>query len=106
MYSDDKDYNLFLQSIPYMFDSEPCKFLISHYLWSSEDKRDQLIIHLRLYDLIRRIYYVKLKKEPDHDTVLRAMTKIFKNTWMKNHILHYITNGIFPSGKQLKLLKM
>ena len=53
--------DLFLESIPYMFDSGPQRYLMSHYLWDSSERLEHLVIHLRMYDLVSRMYFVQFQ---------------------------------------------
>lgn len=100
-----QEYETFLNAIPYMFENEHSKYLITHYLWDNEDKQEQLIIHLRLYDLVRRIFYIKTRTEPSRETVLTTVRTILSKTWMKNYVKRYITIGVFPKGDELERIK-
>lgn len=90
------EYELFLNCIPFMFMNQPQKYLISNFLWSGQDNIEFLVIHLRLYDLVRRLYYVKIKEEPSRETILKAIKNILKSNHLKNYFRKYILTGQFP----------
>lgn len=99
------DHNLFIESLPYMFENEPSKFLITHYLWGGEEKVKDLIVHLRLYDLIRRIYTIEMRSEPSKELIIEAIKNIQNSKSLKKYFKKYILNGQFPDNSQLRILK-
>lgn len=108
MDEEDPHYELFLQSIPFMFDNEASKFLITHYLWGNRNNIDKLIAHLRLYDLIRRIYVINSKnnEEPSKEMILEAIKKVRNNKLLRNYIYkNFIANGHFPENNEIKKLE-
>lgn len=91
------DHELFLGAIPDMFETLNQKFLMSHFLWGSHEKTEKLLHYLRLYDLLQRIYRVKIKEYPDKETILNAIKSLEKNERLYNTFCRYIDTGRFPT---------
>jgi hypothetical protein len=90
------DHELFLGAIPDMFETLNQKFLMSHFLWGHENT-EKLLHYLRLYDLLQRIYRVKIKENPDKETILNAIKSLEKNERLYNTFCRYIDAGRFPT---------
>lgn len=101
---DFEHYKLFLDSIPSLFEKEEQRFLVSHYLWGGEERLSMLITHLRLYDLIRRWFYVKFKTHGDPKLIKDEFIRVIGNRGLRNILLRNIQEGVFPSTDNLLLL--
>lgn len=99
---DDKQYDIFLNSLPYLFANEPSKYLITHYMWDSDDNLQQLLVHVRLYDLIRRIYRIKTREEPSKQLIINTIKNINKKRALRNYFKKYIIDGHFPKLQRIK----
>lgn len=92
----EEQYTLFLQCIPHMFSGEPQRYLMSNFLWGDEERTQMLISHLRLYDMIRRLYFIKFRENPSHETMNKTLRQIMSNPKLYRLFSMHIERAIFP----------
>jgi hypothetical protein len=88
-------YENFIETIPSMFASVMQKATLCSMLWN-EQSPETIIHNLRLYDLIRRLYYVKMMREGSDDDLLPLFKSVRSNPVMMEFFMHYIRLGKFP----------
>lgn len=100
----DPNHIAMMLALPQFFQSEPQQATLSQCLWS-EEGTNSIIIHLRLYDILRRLYYIKTGKNATPLQVLTCMEKIIENDDMKNYLMSFAISGVFPDEITLRSLK-
>lgn len=90
----------FLLSLAQMFDSQFQKTTLSEYLWDPE-KTETLLLHLRIFDLIRRMHYVCTGKEAAPAKVLAYMEHVMENPRLRKAIIQVAKSGRFPAPSML-----
>ena len=106
--SQQPQHQRFINSLPELFDTEFQKAALCKFLWSDTNKNippETIIHYLRLYDMVRRFYYVKTLSEPTPDTVLNLIDFIESNKDLRNFFSQYCISGTFPSTDTMQLLK-
>lgn len=89
------DYT-FLRALPEFFKSECQQAVLSELLWTKEGC-DKLIVHLRMFDLIRRIAFIKYKGDKlSGATLLNMISLIMKNPEKRKQLIAFILAGHFP----------
>lgn len=104
----DAQLKAFLCSIPEMFQSEVQRATLSTFLWDDRDTK-VLIKHLRLYDILRRICYVKTRKHPTPAKVMELMDFVASNPEIAACFDDLVSRAKFPEitdggGEQVKAL--
>lgn len=100
---DDIEYNKFIESIPSLFGSAIQKASMSSFLWNNQDPKT-IIYNMRLYDIIRRLYYVHKGEEPSDDKVMELMKNVKQNKQMMDFFIVYIQSGTFPSNDVISMI--
>lgn len=93
----------FWMALPEFFKTIPQQCVLSQHLWSDEGTV-QLVIHMRVYDILRRLYYVRSGEEPRPSEVLKCMRQVMSNVELREFILEYACAGKFPDTTGWKLL--
>lgn len=88
---------VFLQCLPYMFENDQQRYLISHFLWDSNEKVQKLIFFLRAYDLVQRMYYVKFKNFPSKETGVYMLHELLSNPKLFRYLTTVVELGVFPN---------
>lgn len=91
----------FLSTLPSMFATEIQKAALSHFLWNGQSP-EKIVDNLRMYDIVRRIYYVRVGEDPSPDEILRVMKQIETNKPVKHFLMRYIRGGRFPDTGTLR----
>lgn len=94
----------FWMALPDFFKTVPQKCVMSQMLWSNEGTT-QMVIHMRIYDILRRLYFVQIKKEPYHNEVLKCMKIVMENHELREFLMDFARTGTFPDPENWKLLK-
>ena len=94
----------FMQTIPFLFETMYQKASMCDFLWNNDMDVD-VITNLRLYDLVRRFYYVKTGQEPTSTRVLELIKFIKSNKNMSDFFMFYCENGLFPDNNTIQLIK-
>lgn len=85
----------FIEAIPSMFASTMQKATLCSMLWN-EQSPETIIYNLRLYDLIRRLHYVKMKREGCEEELMHLFRSVRSNPIIMEFFMHYIKLGKFP----------
>ncbi len=88
----------FLKCLPYLFENDQQRYLISHYLWQGENEIKKLVFYLRAYDLIQRMYFVNFKKFPSKEVGAFMLDELLKKPKLMKHLTRIAENGIFPDN--------
>ncbi len=94
----------FWMALPDFFKTVPQKCVMSQMLWSNEGTT-QLVVHMRIYDILRRLYFVQLKREPCHNEVLKCMKMVMETPELRDFLMGFAQTGTFPDTDNWKLLK-
>lgn len=96
--NDSTKIDTFIQCLPYLFENNQQRYLISHFLWEDDDKVQKLIFYLRAYDLVQRMYYVKFKCFPSKETGIYMLHELMSNHKLFKYLSTIVKLGIFPSS--------
>jgi hypothetical protein len=88
-----------------MFQTPIQQAALSSYLWDNE-RSEELLMYMRLYDLIRRIYYVKTGQWPEPQYVVQCMENFLSNPSYKSQFIEYIKNIEFPLQNTVNMIKL
>ncbi len=102
--SNDIDYHNFMESIPSLFSTAMQKATMCSLLWNKQDP-DTIVYNLRLYDMVRRLYYVKVGEEPSDDRVMELLTFVKSDEKIMSVFSHYILTGKFPENEVIAMIK-
>ena len=94
-----------INAIPTMFSTMQQKSAMCEFLWTTNDDPTTIIYNLRLYDLIRRLFYVKTREEPTAERVLELMDFVKSNRELNEFFMYYCKLGKFPSNNTIKYIK-
>lgn len=94
----------FIESIPSLFATAMQKATMCSFLWNEQEPKT-IIYNMRLYDIVRRLYYVKTGKEPTDERVLELVNVVKHNKTIMDFMMIYIESGRFPEPDILCLLK-
>lgn len=97
--------NELLKSLPTMFETMHQKAAMCSFLWTNDDDPKTIVYNLRLYDLVRRLYYVKTHKEPTPERVLELISFVKENKEINDFLMHFCKLGRFPDNNTLKYIK-
>ena len=86
-----------------MFATSMQKATMCSLLWN-EQKPETIIFNLRLYDLIRRLYYVKMKQEGCEEELMPIFKSVKDNQVIMDFFMHYIRVGKFPDTKIIGMI--
>lgn len=100
----DFDYNNFIESIPSLFSTAMQKATMSSFLWNGQDP-ETIVYNLRLYDMVRRLYYVKTGEEPTDERLVELVKFVKRNESIMNVFGYYIQHGKFPDNDIISLIK-
>lgn len=100
---DDIDFQTFLESIPALFATPVQKATMCSFLWNKQDPKT-IIYNLRLFDIVRRLYYVKTHQEPLAEDVIRLMDVVKRDKRIMDFFMIYIESGKFPDNDIIKLI--
>lgn len=89
------ELDAFVLAIPQMFESEAQRSIMSRFLWSDTDT-DTLILNLRMYDIMRRVYAVQHQEEPSPDVVMAGLRYVKNNPGLNMILMSYARRGVFP----------
>lgn len=96
-------YDNFIESIPSMFATTMQKATLCGMLWN-EQTPETVVYNLRLYDLIRRLHYVKLKREASEEELMPIFKSVKRNPVIMEFFMHYIRIGKFPDTNIIGLI--
>lgn len=102
--SDDIDYNNFIESIPSLFSTAMQKATMCSFLWNRQDP-ETIVYNLRLYDMVRRLYYVKTGREATDERIMELVKFVKNNDKLMGVFSHYIESGKFPEQEVIALIK-
>jgi hypothetical protein len=94
----------FWMALPDFFKTVPQQCILSQMLWC-EEGTSQLVIHMRIYDILRRLYFVQTQKEPSHNDVLKCMRTVMENKDLREFVMGFARSGTFPDTQKWQLLK-
>lgn len=98
--------NELMKKVPSLFETWHQKSSMCEFLWDNKNNDSKEILNaLRLYDMVRRLYFVKTGEEPDGIAVLEIIKFIESNKELDELIMSYVTTGVFPNATTLKFLK-
>lgn len=103
-HSTDFDHQNFLESIPSLFSTAMQKATMCSFLWNQQDPRT-IIYNLRLYDMIRRLYYVKTGEEATDERIIELMKAVKRNSKIMDFFMIYIESGKFPDKDIIAMIK-
>jgi len=95
-----------LEKIPSLFETMHQKSSMCEFLWSDDDSLDakEVLTSLRLYDLIRRLHYVKTGIEPSPTRILEIINIVKHEKDLYNILMSFCVNGHFPSPSTLRMI--
>lgn len=88
-----------------MFSTLSQKAAMCSFLWTTDDDPKTIVYNLRLYDMVRRLYYVKTNEEPEPSTVLRLIKFIKSSDELNKFFMYYCVIGRFPDVNTIKYIK-
>lgn len=94
-----------INALPQMFDTMHQKATMCSFLWTTNDDPTTIIYNLRLYDMIRRLYYVKTHEEPSPERVIELMDIVKSHKELNDLFMHFCRIGKFPDNNTIKYLK-
>ena len=104
MTSNDIDYVKFLESIPSLFSTAMQKATMCSFLWNKQDP-ETIVYNLRLYDIVRRLYFVKVGEEATDERVMELMEYVKSDEKIMRVLSHYILTGKFPESEIIAMIK-
>lgn len=104
MSSSEFDHQNFIESIPALFSTAIQKATMCSFLWNHQDPKT-IIYNLRLYDIIRRLYYVKTGEEATDDRIVELMKVVKQNKKIMEFFMIYIESGTFPDKDIIAMIK-
>lgn len=103
MNDNDIAYSNFIESIPTMFATAMQKATMCSFLWNGLDP-ETIIFNLRLYDLVRRLHNVKMRREGYEDDLMPLFRSVKNNPEIMDFFMHYVRSGKFPETKIISLI--
>jgi hypothetical protein len=100
----DVDYNNFIESIPSLFSTAMQKATMCSFLWNKQDP-ETIVYNLRLYDIVRRLYYVKVGEEATDERVMELVEFVKADEKIMKVFSHYILTGRFPESEVIAMIK-
>lgn len=82
--------------IPNFFETEKQKACMCTCLWGGD--MEEIVEDLRLYDLIRRLYFVKMGESGDAGTLMNVFRSVKKNPLIMDVFTVYVETGTFPDN--------
>jgi hypothetical protein len=104
MESEDMDYNNFIESIPALFSTAMQKATMCSFLWNKQDP-ETIVYNLRLYDIVRRLYYVKVGREATDERIMELLEYVKSDENIMRVLSHYILTGKFPEKEVIAMIK-
>lgn len=104
MDSNDIDYVKFLESIPSLFSTAIQKATMCSFLWNKQEP-ETIVYNLRLYDIVRRLYFVKVGEEPTDERVMELMGYVKSDEGIMRVLSKYILTGKFPEKEVIAMIK-
>lgn len=96
----------FIESLPNMFGTPMQKAAMCEFLWTNNIEDPATIVYnLRLYDMVRRFYYVKTGQEPTPERVIELIHFIKSNKDLDGFFMYYCKKGQFPDTNTIQLIK-
>ena len=99
----DFNYQNFIESIPALFSTAMQKATMSSFLWNQQDPKT-IIYNMRLYDIVRRLYYVKTGEEATDERIVQLMEAVRGNKKIMDFFMIYIESGKFPDKDIIKMI--
>lgn len=99
----DFNYANFIESIPSLFATAIQKATLSSFLWNSQDPQT-IIYNLRLYDIVRRLFYVKTGRDATDEEILHLIDIVKQNEKMMDFFMVYIKKGEFPPNDIIRMI--
>jgi hypothetical protein len=93
----------FWLSLPDMFKTMSQQAVLGNCLWD-RNGTEKLIVHLRVYDILRRLSYVSTGDEATPREVVQCMKRVMENDDLREFILGYAYSGRFPDTATWKAL--
>lgn len=94
----------FWMALPDFFATVPQQCVLSADLWDEQGTHN-LVINLRVYDILRRLYYVRSGQHATPAEVLKCMRMVMGNPDLREFIVSYARAGTFPDTSSWHLLK-
>jgi hypothetical protein len=85
----------FIESIPSLFATAMQKATMCSLLWNQQDP-NTIVHNMRLYDIVRRLYYVKTNTEPTDERVLKLVAIVKGHKALLDFFMIYVESGKFP----------
>lgn len=101
--SDDLTYENFIESLPTMFATAMQKATMCSLLWNGMDA-ETIVYNLRLYDLVRRLHNVKMRKEGYEDDLMPVFRAVKQNPEIMDFFMHYVRTGKFPDSRIISMI--
>jgi hypothetical protein len=97
----DFDYANFIESMPILFSTSIQKATMCSFLWNKQDPVT-IIYNMRLYDIVRRLYFVKTGNEPTDEEIIHLMNVVRQEKAIMDFFMVYIRSGTFPDNDIVK----
>ena len=100
----DMDYANFIESIPSLFGTAMQKATMCSFLWNKQDP-ETIVYNLRLYDMVRRLYFVKVGEDATDERVMELVEFVKADENIMNVLSRYILTGKFPENEVIAMIK-
>ena len=74
------------------------------FLWNKQEP-ETIVYNLRLYDIVRRLYFVKVGEEPTDERVMELMGYVKSDEGIMRVLSKYILTGKFPEKEVIAMIK-
>jgi hypothetical protein len=91
----DLNHANFIESLPALFATPIQKATMSSFLWNQQDP-ETIIYTMRMYDIVRRLFYVKAGEEATPERIFALMNFVEDNEEVLRTFMVYVTSGKFP----------
>lgn len=97
--------NKLIETLPIVFETAFQKAAMCEFLWTTNEDAQTIIDNLRMYDMVRRFYYVRTGEQPTSDRVIELMKFIKGNSEINKFFMYYCRQGVFPDNNTIQLIK-
>jgi uncharacterized protein YfbU (UPF0304 family) len=99
----DFNHHKFIESIPSLFSTAMQRATMCSLLWNQQNPKT-IIYNLRLYDIVRRLYYVETGEDATDERIVQLMGVVKGEKKIMDFFMIYIESGKFPENSIIKLI--
>ncbi|GBG28604.1 Hypothetical Protein FCC1311_048252 [Hondaea fermentalgiana] len=86
-------YDLFMECLSSIFETEQGRYLMSHFLWDAP-RTEMLLRHMRLMDAVRRVYFVSCGVHAPPHVIISSVRQLVEHG--DPRLVEDLMGGCFP----------